>query len=76
MSSWLSLAHPTAHSPKESPEVSGMDSVEIHLLGIIRLADRFSDERVEAASARALKCNAISYQSVKSILHKGSDRGR
>ena len=43
-------------------------------LGIIRLADKFSDERVEAASARALRCNAISYQSVKSILEKGLDR--
>jgi transposase len=43
-------------------------------LGIIRLADTFSDERVEAASARALRCNAIGYQSVKSILEKGLDR--
>lgn len=43
-------------------------------LGIIRLADRFSSERVEVAAARALKCNAISYQSVKSILDKGLDR--
>ena len=43
-------------------------------LGIIRLADRFSAERVEAAAARALKCNAISYQSVKSILDNGLDR--
>jgi transposase len=43
-------------------------------LGIIRLADKFSDERVEAASARALRCNAMSYSSVKSILEKGLDR--
>ena len=39
-------------------------------LGIIRLANRFSDERVEAASARALRCNAIGYQSAKSRLDR------
>ena len=43
-------------------------------LGIIRLADKFTCERVEAASARALRCNAISYTSVKSILDKGLDK--
>lgn len=43
-------------------------------LGIIRLADKFSVERVEAASERALRCNAISYTSVKSILNKGLDK--
>ena len=43
-------------------------------LGIIRLADKFTAERVEAASERALRCNAISYTSVKSILKKGLDK--
>lgn len=43
-------------------------------LGIIRLADKYTPERVEAASGRAIRCNAISYQSVKSILTKGLDR--
>jgi transposase len=43
-------------------------------LGIIRLADLFTAERVEAASERALRCNAISYTSVKSILKKGLDK--
>ncbi len=43
-------------------------------LGIIRLADKFSNDRVEAAAQRALRCNAISYMSVKSILQKGLDR--
>jgi transposase len=43
-------------------------------LGIIRLADKFSSERVEAAATRALRANAISYTSVKSILEKGLDR--
>lgn len=43
-------------------------------LGIIRLADKYTLERVEAASQRALRCNAISYTSVKSILKKGLDK--
>ena len=43
-------------------------------LGIIRLADKFTCERVEAACTRALRCNAISYMSIKSILDKGLDR--
>jgi transposase len=43
-------------------------------LGIIRLADKFTPERVEAACARALRCNAASYTSVKSILKKGLDK--
>ena len=43
-------------------------------LGIIRLADKFTCERVEAASERALRCNAVSYTSVKSILNKGLDK--
>lgn len=43
-------------------------------LGVIRLADKFTCERVEAAAARALRCNAISYMSIKSILDKGLDR--
>ena len=43
-------------------------------LGIIRLADKYTPERVEAASGRAIRCNAVSYQSVKSILTKRLDR--
>jgi transposase len=43
-------------------------------LGIIRLADRYSPERVEAAARRALASGAISYKSVKSILASGLDR--
>ena len=43
-------------------------------LGIIRLAGKFTAERVEATSERALRCNAISYTSVKSILTKGLDK--
>jgi len=37
-------------------------------LGIIRLAKRYSPERLEAACARALNIKAYSYKSVSSIL--------
>jgi transposase len=43
-------------------------------LGLIRLARRYPEERVEAACARALAVNACSYKSVKSILETGLDR--
>jgi len=43
-------------------------------LGIIRLAGQYTPERVEAASHRALRCNALGYKSVKSILECGLDR--
>ena len=42
-------------------------------LGIIRLADRYGPERVEAACARALQVRALSYRSVESILRHGLD---
>ena len=42
-------------------------------LGIIRLADRYGTERVEAACARALAVRALSYRSVESILRHGLD---
>ena len=43
-------------------------------LGIVRLADRYSAERVEAACERALAVRAHSYRSVESILRTGLDR--
>jgi transposase len=43
-------------------------------LGIIRLADRFGQERLEAACARALVARAHTYKSVESILRAGLDR--
>jgi transposase len=43
-------------------------------LGILRLGDRYSAQRVEAAAQRALATGACSYQSVKSILKRGLDR--
>lgn len=40
----------------------------------LRLAQRYSGARLEAACARALACDAISYQTVKSILVRGLDQ--
>jgi transposase len=39
-------------------------------MGVMSLEKRFGSERLEAACSRALGLGALSYQSVKSILHK------
>lgn len=43
-------------------------------LGIMRLGNRYSPERLEAASNRAISIKAYSYKSVDSILKNGLDR--
>lgn len=43
-------------------------------LGLLRLTKKYGDERVEAASERALVARAYSYRHVKSILEHGLDR--
>lgn len=43
-------------------------------LGVMRLGERYGDERLEAACCRALAIDGCSYQSVKSILKAGLDR--
>jgi len=43
-------------------------------LGIIRLAKRYSNERLESACARAVAIQSFSYKSVESMLKKGLDR--
>jgi transposase len=43
-------------------------------LGILRLAKRYGDDRVEAACRRALAVRARSYRHVESILKRGLDR--
>jgi transposase len=43
-------------------------------LGIMNLAKRYGNDRVGAASERALVTGAVSYSSVKSILAEGLDR--
>jgi len=42
-------------------------------LGVIRLADKFGRDRLDAACKRALEINARSYSSVQSILKNGLD---
>jgi transposase len=42
-------------------------------LGILRLGERFGQQRLEAACQRALAINARSYRSVESILTHGLD---
>jgi hypothetical protein len=43
-------------------------------LGLIRLADSYSHERMEAAAQRALQTGACRYMSVKSMLQSGLDQ--
>jgi transposase len=43
-------------------------------LGIIRLGEKYSTDRLEAACARALALRSYSYKSVESILSHGLDR--
>ena len=43
-------------------------------LGIIRLADKYTNERVENACRRARAIGSPSYKSVRSILVTGADR--
>jgi transposase len=43
-------------------------------LGLLRLAGRFGEDRLEAACHRALRLQATSYKSVQSILKTGLDR--
>jgi transposase len=43
-------------------------------LGILRLAKRYGDDRLEAACARSLNIRSFSYRSVESILKNGLDK--
>jgi transposase len=43
-------------------------------MGIISLGKTYSNQRLEAASKRALELGACSYQSLKSILQRSLDR--
>jgi len=43
-------------------------------MGIMRLGKKYGDERLEAAAARAIACQAFSYGSVKSILDRNLDQ--
>jgi hypothetical protein len=43
-------------------------------LGLLRLAKKYGNERLELACGRALILQAIGYRSVKNILEKGLER--
>jgi transposase len=43
-------------------------------LGVIRLADKFGRDRLDAACRRGLEINARSYSSIQSILKNGLER--
>jgi len=43
-------------------------------MGVLRLARRYSNERLEAACRRAVAMNVCSYKSIKSMLDAGLDR--
>ena len=43
-------------------------------LGILRLGQRYSTERLETAATRAVSVGACSYRSVKSMLERSLDR--
>jgi transposase len=43
-------------------------------LGILRLGERYGNDRLEAACARALRLNACRYKSIESMLQRGLDR--
>jgi transposase len=43
-------------------------------LGVLRLGNRYTNERLEAACRRAVAMNACSYRSIKSMLATGFDR--
>ncbi|MEJ2088510.1 MAG: IS21 family transposase [Gammaproteobacteria bacterium] len=43
-------------------------------LGILRLGKRYGSQRLEAASARAVRLRSYSYRTIKNILSSGADR--
>jgi transposase len=43
-------------------------------LGVLRLADKYGSDRMEAAALRAVVVQTASYKSVQAILEKGQDR--
>jgi transposase len=61
------IAHILAHRPHPQ---QGFRSC----LGILRLAERYGADRLEAACRRALRLNACRYQSIESMLRRGLDR--
>ena len=74
--SWATNAGPSTQALAEQVSSSGLHREQVLrcCLGLVRLGDSYGTGRLEAACARALKLNACSYKSVKSILSTGLDR--
>lgn len=74
--SWANNAGPSTGALAEQVSSSGLHREQVlrSCLGLVRLGDSYGVDRLEAACARALRLNACSYKSVKSILSTGLDR--
>jgi len=74
--SWATNAGPSTQALAEQVSGSGIHREQVLrcCLGLVRLGDSYGVQRLEAACARALRLNACSYKSVKSILRSGLDQ--
>lgn len=74
--SWATNAGPSTQALAEQVSSSGIHREQVLrcCLGLVRLGDSYGVQRLEAACDRALRLNACSYKSVKSILRTGLDR--
>ena len=72
---WTSKAGPSTRALAEKIIASRLHPQQAYrsCLGLLRLAKEYGEVRLEAACARALRVQAISYTSVKSILKTGLD---
>jgi transposase len=75
------IAWATKTGPSTGAFISGLLERRPHpeqgfrsALGVLRLAQRYGDARLEAACARALALHSFSYKSVESILKHGLDQ--
>ena len=67
------LRHSRSHAHHPCQQAASGDGYRA-CLGILRLAKTYSNERLEAASQRALQLQACSYSSLRSILKRSLDR--
>jgi hypothetical protein len=74
--SWVENARPATAALATSMLKSGAHREQLlrSCLGLVRLGERYGEERLEASCARALQFNACSYKRVESILKTGLDR--
>lgn len=73
---WISKTGPLTRQVAESILASRLHPEQgfRSCLGLIRLAERVGNERMENACRRALRVGATRYKSIESILDKGLDR--